>query len=211
MRKKVILPEDKKHLETFINKTWDELEIVEHNEIERLLIPGVIQKRKLNGEFEMTDIKIRPLREHELRECRTVARDIAKQDGIDEEKDKQLFENIEEICKLSMFAIREKDHPYIAVEDDPRKFEKKFDKHTIRDLVSQLDHATDLLNPRLDDITENEFALILAKIASEESIRPFLVLEPGTAQSLIVFMASLLAPSLMEQLLSGQQEQSIAD
>lgn len=210
MQKKYILPEDKKHLETFINKSWDDLKVIEHDEIERLLVPGVIRKRKLDGTFEMIDIKIRPLREHELRQCRIMARDIASKDGIDEKKDVRLFENIEEICKLT-FAIRENDHPYISYEDDPRKFEKKFDKHTIRDLSSQLDAATDLLNPRMDEITENELLLIIAKVAAEEDIRPFLALEPGTAQRLLIFMASLLAPSLMEHWQSGQLEQLAQD
>ena len=205
MKKKYILPEDKKHMENMINKSWDDLKVIEHNEIERLLVPGVISKRKLDGTFETTDIMIRPLRENELRKCRTMARVIAKEDGIDEEKDKQLFENIEEICKLT-FAIRETEHPHISVEDNPRHFEKKFDKHTIRDMVSQLDHANDLLNPRLSDLTENELMVIISKVATEENMRPFLLLEPGTAQKLIVFMASLLHPYLTEQLSHGQSE-----
>ena len=205
--KRHILHEDQKHLEEFVNKKWDDLKVIEHNEIERLLVPGVIRKRKLDGSFEMIDIKIRPLREHELRECRVKARQIAKEDGIDEKKDSELFDNIEEICRLSM-AVRDNDHPYTAYNDNPRQFERKFDKHTIRDLSSQLDAANDLLNPRLSEITDQELIVILAKVAAEENIRPFLALEPGTLQKLMVFMASLLAESLTEQLQSGQSEQS---
>ena len=116
-------------IEQLLNKDWGDLELLETGD-GRLLFPAEIHKLKKGGGFETIPVMLRIPREPELRQARVQAREIAKKDGLDLDRDKDLIKNLEDICILCE-ACRNPKPPHETFDPYPGDFEKNYDLHSI--------------------------------------------------------------------------------
>jgi len=192
--KKPDLSDSQPHVaEQLLNKSWGELETVEAGGY--LLFPAEIYRRKKNGSFEATPIKLRVPREHENRKARVQARQIALKDGLDLDRDKDLVENLEVYCTLSMAMRNPKpmdNGVYEEFDPFPESLEKRYDKASMTALYSQLMALSELVNPQPNKISKEEMLALIAAIAKERNILPLAVFGPDSQASFIVSMAELL-------------------
>lgn len=175
-------------IDQLLNKSWAELEILEH--YGNLLFPEKLYKRKKDGSFESKDIMIRVPREPDLREARVKSRKMAQEDGLDLDRDSDLIETIECICTLSI-CIRNNTKPFESWEPNPRLLEQNWDKGSLTQLWGKLNEYSNIIDPRSDSLSPEEILVLMASIAKEKNIYPLHVYGQGAQNSFIVTMANL--------------------
>lgn len=171
----------------------DGMGVLEH--VGYLLFPSEINKRQADGTFERIKVRIRVPREHELRKARCKAREIMEEDGLDPEKDSDLFTNIETWCILS-HAIRDVDEPFAPFISDPRTLEERYDKHSLMAAWAKMDAFARIVDPRPDEMSNVEIIALMAAIAREETTGPLLAYGSRAQASCIVTMARLCVISM---------------
>jgi hypothetical protein len=176
-------------LDQLVGKTWEELEVVEANGY--LHFPEKLLRRRKDGTFEEIPITIRVPREHEMRKARSAAREWAKLEQVDPDKDADLFDNMDSMCVLQM-AVRNATPPYEPMVMTPQELERTYDKPCLMLLWAKLDSYTAALDPRSADITKEEVGLVIAAIAKERSIRPLHAYDGRSQNAYIVCTAALL-------------------
>lgn len=195
--------------------TWgDEVEVLEHATY--LLFPAHIRRRKTDGSFEETEVRLRVPREHEMRKARVKARMIMEEDKLDwKDADADLFTNVETWCILSM-AIRSNSDPYEPHDPDPRSLEKRYDKNSLMAIWAKLDALSRIVDPRPGEISTGEILGMMVAIAREGNTGPLADYASPAQASCIVTMAKLCAisvasKSFLEQLkhLRGEPSQPI--
>lgn len=200
-------------VEQLIGKDWGELEVLEHASY--LLFPDKLYKRNVSGGFDEKRVMLRVPRPHELRKARTMARSIAAEDGLDPKLDRDLIEDIETICILSM-AIRDGDssvfEPWM---EDPRKLEKSYDKASLMQIYAKLDSLMKVVDPAPDDISEVEMFALMGAITKERNLSPLLVYGSGAQTTFVVTMAErymnlLVSKSSSEPSEPSTQESSVS-
>jgi len=192
--------------EEILAKKWSELEeLVEHAEY--VLFPEKLYKRKKTGEFEAIKVMVRVPRKHEMRKARVLARRIAAEDDIDEKLDRDLFDDLETICIMSL-CVRNVKAPYEPLHPDPRDFDKLYDTVSTVHLWGKLDRYRELLNPRATKLGVNEVVALIGAIAERRDIRPLHAIDGHEQASFIVSMACLLKRWMMELSSSPSSETS---
>ncbi len=182
---------------------WSELEAIEHADY--LLFPEVLTRRRKDGSWEEKPIMMRVAREHELRQARVKARQLAVKEGIDEERDQTSFNNLENMVILSM-CIRNNTSPYEPWEPDPLLLERKYDRVCIHQLWDKLERLNDVLNPAPNNLSGPEIVALMISIAEARHLGPLVVYGPGAQTSFVVSMADLLLKSLTSKLSSESLE-----
>lgn len=170
-------------------KKWDELEAAEFGG--RLLFPDVLHRRLANGKFEAERVSFRVPRQKELRAARSEARSIAAADGIDEEKDRGLFEDLGDTCIL-WHAIRNSTPPYEPLEIDPQALEARYDRDVLKLAWAKLEGYRRIIDPRPAAISREQVLAVVGSIAKRRDISPLHVFDGPAQSACIVFMASLL-------------------
>lgn len=155
--------------EQLVAKTWDELCALEHAGY--LLFPDKIYRRAVKGKFESRDVCIRVPREPDLRKARAAARKQFAEEGLNEQKDSDLFENLETMHIL-WAAIRNNTPPHEPLCLSPDELESIYDKRSLMQMWGKLDTYTQLLDPRPETIDDKELLFLVSAIAKERSIRP---------------------------------------
>lgn len=204
------LPGSQSHvIEQLLGKDWGELEVLEYEG--RMLFPAEIHKIKKNGTFETVPVRLQVPREPDLRKARVQARQIALEDGLDLDRDKDLVEDLETICILSI-AIRNykpMDSGFCEpFEMDPKYLEKNFDRASLMAVWSKLDRLTERVNPRPEKMTKEESLAMLCAIAKARNISPLLAFGPDAQDSYIVTMGDLLLSYMGQKSSSESSEPS---
>jgi hypothetical protein len=179
--------------ERLIGLDWAQLEVVEHAGY--LLFPDKIYKAQKSGKFKSEDVMLRVPRWNEQRQARVKARELAAREGIDEEKDRDLFENLENMCIMAV-AIRSPTEPYEPFISDVQggalALEKTYDGPGLTQIWEKIDKLNDLINPAPEAITKAEMVALLAAISEARNILPLVAYAPGAQAFFIVTMADLL-------------------
>jgi hypothetical protein len=165
---------------------WKELELLEY--AGHLLFPAVVQRKKPNGEFESDAVMLRAPRPNEVRKARVTARAMALSDGLDVDRDKDLIDDLEDICLLSQ-CVRNSTPPHEPWVPDPREFESRYDLGTLEHLYSQLHEVIAAVDPKPSTLDHAETLAVVAAIAERRDIHPLRVLGPAAQSSCIIFMA----------------------
>lgn len=186
-------------LAELMTKDWGELEVLEH--ADHLLFPEKLIRRKADGGWDETDIMLRVPRDPDMRQARVEARAWAASAGIDEKRDRDLFETMENMCILAA-SIRNSSAPYEPWEPDPKILEKRYDKVCLRRLWERLDKLNDILNPNPDQLSAPEIVALIIAIAKARHLGPLVVYGPGAQTSFVVSMVDLLLSSLGSKLSS---------
>lgn len=192
-------------VEQLIGKPWGELEVLEHAGY--LLFPDSIYKRGVNGKFDEVKVMLRLPRQHELRKARVQAREIARRDGLDLDRDRDLVGDIETMCILSM-AVRNNTAPYEPMVPDPETLEKGYDRPALMQLWAKLDELHRVVDPAPHTISEEEMFALIAAVAKERSIAPLAVYAADLQANFVITMACMLNPLLESKLSSAPSDSS---
>lgn len=185
------LPDDVEHaaVEQLLSKTWEEHEALEHAGY--VLFPDKIFRRRKDGSIEEKAVMLRVPRMPEQRKARVMARTMAAEDELDPRFDRDMIEDLETLCLLSM-AIRNSSDPFEPWEEDPRVLERIWDKSSLTAVWARLDALTTLIDPRPQSITNAEMLVLLAKISKERNLGPLAAYGSDAQTSFVTTMADLL-------------------
>lgn len=170
--------------------SWTELLAIEQPITGRLLFPSTINRRRANGAIEKTPVTLRIPLEPDLRRARVMARRMAAEDGIDEQRDRELFESLETVCILAD-AIRNSTAPYEPLVLEARELEKNWDRQSLIAVYEQLSEIQRLADPREHEFNAEELLAVVAAIASKRSILPLHVYGSPTQASCVIAMAGM--------------------
>jgi len=188
-----------------IDRGWEGLEAIEFAGY--VLFPERLWKRKSNGKLEEHEIMMRVPRAHELRAARVKAREWAKRDGVDEEKDRVQFSDLEDLV-IMWTCFRNPKAPHEPMWLSAEELERQFDKTTLEQAWSKLEHYRKMLDPRLTEVSvENVFAVASA-ITKVRNTGPLVVFDGPSQDSCVIIMASLLERYRTELSSQEQSERS---
>lgn len=195
-------------VEQLIGKDWGELKVFEKGDY--LLFPDNLYKRNVEGGFDKKPIMIRVPRPNELRKARVMARGIAAKDGLDPKLDRDLIEDLETICILTM-VIRNDTEPYEPWIEDPVELESTYDKVSLMQIWAKMDALLRVVDPAPAEISEPEFYALTCAIAKERNISPLLVYGSEVQTTYVVtmvdrYLTSLASKSSSEPLEPSTQE-----
>jgi hypothetical protein len=197
-------------IEQLLGKPWGELEILEYSG--RMLFPAEIHKITKGGTFETVLVRLMIPREPELRKARVKARELALKSGIDLDRDKDLFNDLETICILAV-AIRNykpMDSGFCEpFEMEPEDLEKLYDRASLMAIYEKLERLSEVINPQPNKTTKEETLALMAAIAKERNISPLAVFGPDAQNSFIVTMVDLLLSYMRSKSSSEPSEPSI--
>jgi len=142
---------------------------------------------------------LRVPREGDMRRARVLARSLAASEKIDEQRDRDMFVNLENICILA-FAIRNNTAPYEPWQPEPLLLERQYDKVCLQGMWSKLDQLNEVLNPSPSQLSSGEIVALIAAIARSRNLGPLAVYGPGAQTSFVVSMADLLLNSVGSKL-----------
>ena len=185
-------------MDQLLRANWSELKVIES--AGSLLFPDKIYRRRADGSFEGTDIKIRVPREADVRKSRIMAREIALDEKMDLDRDRALVENLETTCRLSLCILmghpgkdpRDGSEFYEPFELDPRTLEKVYDRASLTQLWAKIDTLANIVDPRSNTIAPEEMLALMGHIAEVRHIGPLHAFGAVAQNSFIVSMASLL-------------------
>lgn len=177
-------------------KSWEELDVTEDQE--RLYIPEVIHKRGAGAEWKEVKIMLElPLKE-DLIAARVEAKALAFKREIDREKDKDLFDDIENSCILA-HAIRDR---------EPMPGAKRYPQHTdVEDLLKtyhpksldalwgRMEVYSHMMDPRIQAPDEHTVFSLVAAINQVGNLLPLAGIAGHAQPSLLLSMAKLAADS----------------
>lgn len=170
-----------------LNKSWDDLRAQEFADY--LLFPEELLKLKADGSFKHIPIMLRVPREPEMRKARIKARAWAKDEGLDPDLDPDLFDNMDTMCTLAM-AIRNNTEPFEPYEPDPKVLERAYDRPCLDALWAKIEVYRNVLDPRVDNLSEEETLAIIGAIAKSRNIAPLAACSGQSQTTLIVTMAA---------------------
>lgn len=179
-------------IEQLLSRGWEALEAIEYQG--RLLFPERIYRRGPKGELIADEVMLRVPREGEIRKARAEARKLAAEDGIDPERDADLFETLDNVCLL-WISIRNPKPQHEPLVGFPRELEARYDSASLAQVGRKLRALMEAIDPMPSEVNENELLAIIAALAKERTILPFAVCVPAVQVRLVLYMAERLTTS----------------
>lgn len=142
--------------------------------------------------FVDTPIKVRIPRPHDLLQARIDARAMFVQLKLDAEKDRDLFDETEQLCLLAKCVRDPKTEAQFC---DVDELPKRFDEGTLQDLLGRIRVYRDMLDPRERLTTEEDVYRKIAEVARTGQCLPLVAIAGFEQPSFIVTMAELAATS----------------
>jgi hypothetical protein len=181
-----------------IARGWDGIEALEHAGY--VLFPEKIWRRTAKGKLEAEEVLLRVPREHEMRQARIMAREWAKAEGVDPDKDPELFESMDCIVVLARFAVRNpKTDSHEPLHPDPAFFEQRYDRPAIEQTWSKLEAYRKLIAPQARLLDRGLVIAVAAAIAKGKNTRPLVVFDGPDQDGCVIIMADLLTSLLTEK------------
>lgn len=169
------------------NRTWEELEVVNHKD-GHLLFKDFLRRKKPDGTFEMIEVRVRIVRMLEIAQARAEARQWLAELKLSEEKDRDIFEELEQVCILS-HAIRDKDAPY-PQHYDARALVDIYDEASLKDILGRIEELKTRLDPRVELRDPDEVWRMVERVARAGHLAPLTDIAGHEQTSFVVFMAS---------------------
>jgi hypothetical protein len=167
-------------------RTWEELEIVEHQD-GHLLFRDAIRRRSKGGAVEMVPVRVKILRTEQIAQARSRCRRWFAELGLDEDRDKDLFAELEQVCVLAV-AIRDPEHPY-AQRYEPEDLARQFDEASLQDVLGRIQALRQVVDVRASQLTEDEVWRKVHAVARAGHLLPLTDIAGPEQPSCIVFMA----------------------
>ena len=189
-----------------LGQSWEQLEILEVKGY--LMFPDVICRMLPDKTYEQKKIYLRIPRMPEMRQARVMARKIAEDDGLNPLADRDMIEDLETVCILTM-AIRNDTDPFEPWVEDPKELEKYWDKSSLAQLWHKLDAIMVKVDPRPQTIGKEEMLMLISKISKERHLGPLAVYGSDAQAFFVTFMADLALSYLASKSSSDPSEPSM--
>lgn len=173
-------------IEELGGRTWEELEIVEHED-GHLLFKDYIRRRTKSGALESEPVRVKILRTPHIAQARVNTRVWFHEQGLDEDRDKDLFAELEQVSMLAI-AIREPTAPY-AQKCPPEELARDYDEASLQDVLGRIQYLRQLIDPRESRLTEEELWRKVFAVAREGHLGPLTDIAGSEQPSCVVFMA----------------------
>lgn len=196
------------HVAEIIEKSWAELEAIEHGGA--LYFPDKLVRVRKDGTREETPIALKPLRAHEERAARIEARKWAQSEGLDPDKDPLHFDDMDTMCQL-VRGIRSPTSPFESFEPDPKRLERVYDRGCLEQLYGKLKAYSRKVDPRESEISEEGVIALAAAIVSKRDISPLHGFDGRSQSDFIIGMADLLVSWARSKFLQRSSESSTPD
>ena len=168
-------------------KTWDELEAIDEGG--RLFFRDSIKRIGAKGVVEDVPVLMCVPRE-EKRRARIEARAWAAREGLDPDKDADIFDDMCSYCELAL-CLRDVDSPKTQFQT-AETLEKHFDRASISDLKARQELYADLIDPRPSVATEDDMLAVAATIARVGNVSPLVAFDSRSQTAYIIFTADRL-------------------
>jgi len=143
-----VTDDDRKHvLEQLAAKSWNDLGVLEGKD-GTLLLPWKIWRRDKDGKFAGKDVVLRVPDGPILRRARIEARQMAAEDHLDLDRDKDLVDDLE-MLSILFWSVREPTEPHEPVAMDARDFERIFNREVLKQTNFALTHAQRIFSPKV--------------------------------------------------------------
>ncbi len=142
--------------------------------------------------FVDTPIKVRIPRPQDLLQARIDARVAFVAMKLDEQRDRDLFDETEQLCLLAKTIRDPKTEAQLC---DVEELPKRFDEGTLQDLLGRVRVYRDMLDPRDRLTTEEDVYLKIAEVARVGHCLPLAGIAGFEQPSFIVTMAELAVTS----------------
>lgn len=191
--------------------SWEELEVVQH-ETGRLMFPAELRRRKADGTVEAVPVRVWVPVTGDYVEARKTARLwFAKLQGLDAERDKALFEEMDGVCVLAR-AIRNPQAPYAQFAQYDELAEK-YDQSSLRDIQERIKVFESLVDPRMSIPDEDTMWRVIAEVARKGTLLPLADIVGHEQPSLVLRMAleacrSTTAPSFVRSIVTSTPDSS---
>lgn len=169
------------------NRTWEELEVLDHED-GHLMFKDHLRTRSKAGKVELVEVRVQILRVDKIARARADCRRWCAELGLDEERDKDLFDELEQVCMLAL-AIRDPQPPY-AQRYEPAELARDFDEASLQDLIGRIQALRGAIDVRESQLTETELWQKIAAVARVGHLLPLTDIAGHEQPSCIVFMAS---------------------
>jgi hypothetical protein len=185
-------------------KTPEELDAIEFSG--RTLFKDHIRRIKKDGTHEDVPILVRCPRPVEIMAGRLEAITLFKKQGLDREKDNDLFDQLDTLAVLSK-AIRDPKPPHDQFQTLEFLISHKpgegFDIESLMDVWTRLETYRRLLDPRITEVSEDDAIRAALAIERVRNVSPLAAIAGHELDGCIVTMACMLVTSL-RQLQSAQ-------
>lgn len=165
--------------------SWDDLDVVP-GDTERPLFAAEVRWKNFKGEVLSRKVRLRVPTPLELISARRKARDWCAELGIDPVKDPEILAQTEDLVVLSE-AIREYEAPH-GQWDKPQVI-AQMDQACLRDLKERIAHFTQLVDPRIDIQTDEQFWAVIAEVKRKKNLLPLADIAGHVQPSFIMRMA----------------------
>lgn len=192
----------------FGGASWEELELITH-ESGRLLFPDKVRSRDAKGKVTETKVVVWVPVPTDTVAARAEARRWFKtMPELDADRDKNLFEEMEQLCLLAR-AIRTFDDPHPQWKTHVEL--ASCDEGSLKDIQERINAYKALIDPREPVTTEDAFWRMLSEVVRKRNILPLLDIVGHEQPSCIVRMAqealsSPTAPSWLRSVESSTSE-----
>jgi hypothetical protein len=168
------------------NRTWEELEVARHDD-GRLMFRDQIRFRETDGSVKAIDVRASVPRPWQLGKARVECRKLFALLGLDEDRDKDQFNELEQVCILaeSIRTFEPKHAQYTDAEDLIRNY----DETSLQDVLGRMVAMRQLLEVRDVALTEEEAWAKVAAVASRGHLLPLTDIAGYAQPSLVLFMA----------------------
>lgn len=167
-------------------RTWDELEVSRHDN-GRLMFPDQLRRKNERGVIETTKIRVcvpQPADNVEARVRAAVW--FGSKKVLDRDKDKELFDEMEQVCLLAQ-AIRTYEAPHAQAYDAEEL--ARFDEVSLHDIQERINVYKAILDPRDDDTSEEAFWRTVLAVGRTGNLLPLTDIAGRVQPSFVVRMA----------------------
>lgn len=169
------------------NRTWEELEVVPHPEDGALLFRDRLRKRNAKGGFDEVPVRVCVVRPLKIAQARVECRKWFTELGLDEDKDKDTFRELEQFCILAR-AVRDEKSPHAQLYT-PEELATSFDEGSCWDILGRIEAIRRMTDPRQSRMSESEVWSKTYSVARAGNLFPLTDIAGHEQPSCIVFMA----------------------
>lgn len=177
---------EQKRIPELGDRTWDELEIVEHGD-GTLLFSDKLRKRNAKGGVDEIPVRVCVVRSIKIAEARAETRAWCKELKIDPALDRDIFDNLEQLT-ITARAIRTHGAPY-AQFATKEELATDYDEASIWDIKGRIEAIREMMDPRESELEYEQIWSKIAAVAKAGNLLPLTGIAGREQLSLVVFMA----------------------
>lgn len=169
------------------DRTWAELEIVEHGD-GTLLFADSLRKRNAKGGLDEIPVRVCVVRSLKIIEARVETREWARQLKLDPALDRDMFDNLEQLAIVAR-AIRTFAPPHAQFESK-ETLATDYDEASIWDIKGRIEAIRQMMDPRDSELDADQIWSKVVAVARAGHLLPLTDIAGREQLSFVVFTAS---------------------